>query len=155
MSKFQVEKFIVLVNDRLLHGKQFDTLQSIWKEVTYFETCKVIVKTGERIGQLCGKACVKNKDTCMCHEPRPEKVKVEKEYRQRCVRDVKTGSCIRFCVDGTIFCRYHQPKGEPFLCTFTLMSGKRKNTECGNPCVSGLSVCKRHLLEKKQDDVKV
>ena len=54
MSKFQVEKFIVLVNDRLLHGKQFDTLQSIWKEVTYFETCKVIVKTGERIGQVCG-----------------------------------------------------------------------------------------------------
>jgi len=154
MSRIQIENFIAIANERLFQGKQLDALNTIWKEVTHFETCKVEVKAGDRIGQLCGKACIKGKETCMCHQPRPVKVKVEKVEKQRCGKEVQKGKCIRFCVDGLDVCKYHQPKDAPVMCTFQLVSGKRKMTECGKPCASGLNMCKRHLMEKKPVEVK-
>ena len=155
MSRIQVESFIALVNDRVFKGKQLDILNAIWKEVTHYETCKVEVQKGERMGQPCGKACVKGKDTCMCHQPRPVKEKVEQVVRPRCNKDVKKGKCIRFCVMDSDTCAYHQPKEAPTPCDFQLLSGKRKNTTCGKNCVKGMSVCKRHSVEKQKKEVPV
>jgi hypothetical protein len=153
MSRLQIESFITLVNNRVFKGKQLDNLTAIWKEVTHYETCKVEVQKGERMGQPCGKACVKGKDTCMCHQPRPVKEKVEQVVRPRCNKDVKKGKCIRFCVMDSDTCAYHQPKEAPTPCEFQLLSGKRKNTTCGKDCVKGMTVCKRHSVEKQREAI--
>jgi hypothetical protein len=52
-------------------------------------------------------------------------------------------------------CAYHQPKEAPTPCEFQLLSGKRKNTTCGKDCVKGMTVCKRHSVEKQKKEVPI
>ena len=144
-----------MVNDRMFQGKQAEQLAALWAEATHFEKCHVVVAKGERVGQQCGKACVKGKDTCMCHQPRIVKEKPAKVVRERCGKDCKKGKCIRFVVDDTGVCAYHQPKSAPVPCEFHLLSGLRKNESCGKPSVQGTTICKRHSAEKKEKQEKV
>lgn len=143
-----------MVNDRMFQGKQAEQLAALWTEATHFEKCQVVVAKGERAGQQCGKACVKGKDTCMCHQPRPVKEKPAKVVRERCGKDCKKGKCIRFVVDDTGVCAYHQPKSAPVPCEFHLLSGLRKNESCGKPSVQGTTICKRHSAEKQEQKEK-
>ena len=144
----RIQNFLALVNDRLLDGTQLNKLTLLWEEIHQYPKCQTLVLKGERQGQVCGKACVKDQDTCMCHAPRPPKKEVVAEHRDRCSVMVLKGQCQRFVVtDGK--CAFHQPK-EIVTCSFVLKSGKRNGTECGKPCTKTNTMCARHESETNQ-----
>ena len=145
MASIRVQHFFALVNDRLLKGKHLDQLTAFWEEAHRYPKCQTLVLKGERQGQVCGKACIKDKNTCMCHAPRPPKKEKPVEHRERCCVIAKKGQCKRFVVDGDK-CKVHQPK-EIVFCSFVLKSGERKGTNCGKVCSFEHILCPRHSKE--------
>jgi hypothetical protein len=145
MASIRVQHFFALVNDRLLEGKHLDQLTAFWEEAHRYPKCQTLVLKGERQGQVCGKACIKDKNTCMCHSPRPPKKEKPVEHRERCCVVAKKGQCKRFVVDGDK-CKVHQPK-EIVFCSFVLKSGERKGTNCGKVCSFEHILCPRHSKE--------
>ena len=144
----RIQHFLTLINDRLLKGKHMSQLTSLWEEAHYYPKCQTLVLKGERQGQVCGKACVKDKDTCMCHAPRPPKKEKPVETRDRCITIGKKGQCKRFVVSCGL-CEAHQPK-EVVMCGLELKSGVRKGTLCGKPCSKGKTMCPRHDSPKEK-----
>jgi hypothetical protein len=138
----RVQTFLALINDRLLQGKQMDQLTALWEEAHYYPKCQTVVLKGERQGQMCGKACIKDKDTCMCHSPRPPKKEKPVVHRERCSTMGKKGQCKRFVVNDGL-CDAHQPK-ETVNCSMELKSGERKGTLCGKKCSQGKTMCPSH-----------
>jgi hypothetical protein len=144
----RVQHFLALINDRLLQGKHMSQLTSLWEEAHYYPKCQTLVLKGDRMGQVCGKACIKDKDTCMCHAPRPPKKEKPVDTRERCITMGKKGQCKRFVVAGGL-CEAHQPK-EVVVCSLALKSGERKGTLCGKPCSKGKTMCPRHDAPKEK-----
>jgi len=145
MSTNRIQNFLVLVNDRLLGSKQLSQLTALWDEAHQYPKCQTLVLKGERQGQVCGKACIKDKHTCMCHAPRPPKKEKPVEHRDRCSVVAKKGQCKRFVVDGDT-CKVHHPK-DIVLCSFVLKSGDRKATNCGKACSKENTLCPRHTKD--------
>ena len=146
----RVQDFISLINERLFDNTQKDALYALWDELTHYTPCHITISSGERQGQVCGKPSLKDKDTCMCHTPREKKEKPSEEEKPRCGLEVKTGLCIRFCVDGTDRCTFHQPKEEAKPCEFVLLSGKKKGEMCGKDGWKGTSLCHRHSQDTEE-----
>ena len=146
----RIQDFIALVNERLFNNTQEKALLALWDELTHYTPCHVVIASGERQGQTCGKPSLKEKDTCMCHTPREKKDKPAEEKKPRCGLEVKTGLCIRFCVDGTDRCTFHQPKEETKPCEFLLMSGKKKGELCGKDGWKGTTLCHRHSQDTEE-----
>lgn len=142
----RIQTFVRLINDRLFQGEGTERLDALWKEATHYETCTTLVqksKQEDRIGKPCGKAVVSGKTTCMCHTPKEKKEKSVVEDKPRCGKAVLKGTCIRFCIDGTEHCAFHQPK-TMVTCGFTLVTGKNANMNCTHAVVKGTTLCKRH-----------
>lgn len=148
MSSIRIQNFLALVNERLLDGNQLVQLTAFWEEAHQYAKCQTTVLTGERQGQVCNKACVKDKDTCMCHSPRPPKKEKVVEHREQCTEMTKKGQCPRYIVNGDK-CKVHQPK-EVVLCYFVLKTGDRKGTTCGKVCTKDNTFCSRHMKENGQ-----
>jgi hypothetical protein len=146
----RIQDFIALVNESLFNNTQEKALLALWDELTHYTPCHVVIASGERQGQTCGKPSLKEKDTCMCHTPREKKEKPVEEDKPRCGLEVKTGLCIRFCVEGTDRCTFHQPKEESKPCEFLLMSGKKKGEVCGKDGWKGTTLCHRHSQDTEE-----
>ena len=146
----RVQDFISLINERLFDNTQKDTLYALWDELTHYTPCHITISSGDRQGQVCGKPSLKDKDTCMCHTPREKKEKPAEEEKPRCGLEVKTGLCIRFCVDGTDRCTFHQPKEEAKPCEFVLLSGKKKGEVCGKDGWKCTTLCHRHSQDTEE-----
>ena len=139
----RIQNFFTLVNDRLLQGTQLTQLTALWEEAHQYPKCQTLVLKGERQGQVCGKACVKDTTTCMCHAPRPPKKEKPEETRERCYMVSSKGQCNRFVVhDGK--CKHHQTK-DVIACCFVLKSGDRKGTACGKKCSKENTLCFNHI----------
>jgi len=73
--------FDLLISSGLVSKKNADQITLLWATAHKGNPCQALVeksKDESRIGKPCGKECVKNEDTCMCHLPE-EKRAVFKE----------------------------------------------------------------------------
>lgn len=138
----RMEPFLSLVNERLFQNTKLTELKALWAEAHFYPTCTALVLKGERMGQPCGKACVKDQPVCMCHTPRP--VKEQPVSRPKCETVAKQGTCNRYCVEGSKNCKFHQPKEET-ACPFVLVLGHRKGQTCGKSCAKDQAWCVRHV----------
>ena len=138
----RLEQFIALVNDRLLKGQKLTELNAIWEEVSFFPTCKELVRNGTRKGEECGKACVHGQDKCLCHLPREAS-----EKKNECEFVLKSGpnkgnACGKKCKEE--MCPSHMRDITP--CIATLKNGN----PCGVTCKEG-DLCKKHQ-DKEEDE---
>jgi hypothetical protein len=141
-----ITSFIQRINSQLFEGKGEEQLHLIWKEVTTMNRCQMLIRTGDRAGQVCNKGCVTDTNTCMCHQPRvkKEKNKNKNNENERCGAIVPKGTCRRFCVDGQDMCKRHIEVNMK-LCFIVIEKGKRKGMVCGTKTVKGKETCTRHI----------
>jgi len=148
----QLQSFIQLVNTRLFDGKGEEQLRQLWTEVHESNRCQTIIRTGERMGQVCNKGCVKGQDTCMCHQTRARVKKEPVEEKERCGVIVSKGTCKRFRIEGHDMCKLHM-EVVTTTCSFVLEKGKRKGIVCGKKTVKGKGQCSQHvckIIEQEQ-----
>jgi hypothetical protein len=145
----RIESFIALIDQTLFGSKKSNELLALWKQVTHFETCQSLVRSGKREGQPCGKPCVKGETHCICHKPRQEKVE-RIETRTKCTNTFASGKpCTRFCIEDKNVCALHD-KPDMEKCSFTLISGSRRGKTCDKTCMAQSKVCSAH--SKKMEE---
>ena len=142
-------------------ASMYDEMMTLWREAHEYDTCEAFVKSGDRAGQICGKACITGQEYCLCHTPR---VEVDKHI---CGKELITGknkgkTCLRTCSDKNEFCSLHmKEKADGPVCSFTILRGARANQVCGKSC-NGSEYCLRHTekvnildAEKEENEVKI
>ena len=79
MSKItaNVQKFFdALISSGMVNKKNIEQLPILWASAHQVRTCPALVeksKDESRIGQACGRACMKDEDTCLCHLPKEKR----------------------------------------------------------------------------------
>ena len=79
MSKItmKIQQFFdALIAKGVVEKKKFNQLPEIWKEIHAGRPCPALViksKDESRIGQECGRPCMKDEETCLCHLPKEKR----------------------------------------------------------------------------------
>ena len=79
MSKItmKIQQFFdALITKGLVNKKNVDQLPQLWSEIHVGRPCPALViksKDESRIGQACGRPCMKDEETCLCHLPKEKR----------------------------------------------------------------------------------
>lgn len=163
----RVSTFFDLVKTQF-DSSTFEKIQTLWKQAHEYKKCSVLIKSGKREGEICGKGCVDGQETCLCHIPRQVS-----EAKSLCSFVLVSGknkgnSCKRECVGE--LCSNHKNKkeketvpekvkkekvkkeqvveeeqvDEQGTCQVILKSGQKKGSVCGKKCITGFETCATH-----------
>lgn len=65
--------FKALVEKGLVASHRESDVEDVWKMIQIGRPCTALITSSKRNGQVCGRACVKDEEHCVCHLPKEKR----------------------------------------------------------------------------------
>ena len=69
--------FNTLVEKGIVSRNHIPEIETIWKTIQIGRPCPALITSVKRNGQVCGRACVKDENNCMCHLPKEKRTQMK------------------------------------------------------------------------------